>query len=122
MAFATFREFVNYLEQQGELKRIQFPLATELEITEAADREMKSPDGGKALLIERPTIANHVSPFPVAINAFGSARRMAQSLGRESVEDAARELGSFMKAKPPTSLKEAVRLLGTAFELRHARP
>src|SRR5205823_4992282 len=31
-------------------------------------------------------------------------------------------LGSLMKAKPPTSFKEAIKLLGTALELRHAKP
>ncbi len=55
MAFDSFRDFVNALDKAGELKRISQPVATELEITEIADREMKSPDGGKALLLEQPT-------------------------------------------------------------------
>ena len=44
------------------------------------------------------------------------------SLGAESVEEAAAELGSLIKAKPPESFREAIQLLGTAMELRHARP
>ena len=52
MAYDSFRDFVDALEKAGELKRISQPVATELEITELADREMKSPGGGKALLIE----------------------------------------------------------------------
>src|SRR6202142_4722007 len=104
MAFASFCEFVNQLDRAGELKRISQPVATELEITELADREMKSPGGGKALLIEQPTVNGQVSPFPLAINAFGSHRRMAMSLGAESVDDVAAELASLLKAKPPTSL------------------
>jgi len=104
------------------LRRISTPVATELEITEIADREMKKPGGGKALLFEKPTVNGKVSPFPVAINAYGSDRRMAQSLGRESVEDAAAELGALMKAKPPSGFREAIKLLGTALELRHAKP
>ena len=55
MAFDSFRDFVNALDKAGELKRISQPVATELEITEIADREMKSPGGGKALLFEQPT-------------------------------------------------------------------
>jgi len=81
MAYASFSQFVGALEQAGELKRIAAPVATELEITEIADREMKSPGGGKALLIEKPTINGRVSPIPVAINTMGSRRRMALSLG-----------------------------------------
>src|ERR1044071_934563 len=122
MAFASFREFVEQLDRAEELIRIPEPVATELEITELADRQMKSPGGGKALLIEKPTLNGAVSPFPVAINAMGSWKRMAMALGADSVEDVADELGALLKAKPPTSLKEALRLLGTAFELRHAKP
>lgn len=122
MAFSSYRAFVEALEKAGELKRISHPVATELEITELADREMKAPGGGKALLIEKPTVNGVVSPFPVAINTMGSAKRMAMSLGAESVDAVADELGSLMKAKPPTSWREAAKLLSTAFELRHARP
>ena len=122
MAFESFRDFVNALDRAGELKRISQPVATELEITELADREMKSPDGGKALLFEQPTVNGTVSPFPLAINTMGSHKRMAMSLGSNSVDEAAAELGSLMKAKPPTSFKEAIKLLGQALDLRHARP
>ncbi len=122
MAFDSFRDFVNALDRAGELKRITQPVATELEITELADREMKSPGGGKALLIEKPTVNGVVSPFPVAINTLGSHRRMAMSMGANSVEEVANELGSLMKAKPPTSIRETMKLLGQAMDLRHAKP
>jgi 4-hydroxy-3-polyprenylbenzoate decarboxylase len=122
MAFDSFRDFVNTLDRAGELKRIAHPVATELEITEIADREMKSPNGGKALLFEQPTVNGVVSPFPVTINTMGSHRRMAMSLGANSVDEAAAELGALMKAKPPTSFREAIKLLGQALDLRHARP
>jgi 4-hydroxy-3-polyprenylbenzoate decarboxylase len=122
MAFDSFRHFVNALEQAGEVKRITQPVATELEITELADREMKAPGGGKALLIEKPTVNGMVSPFPVAINTMGSWKRMALSLGARSVDEAAAELGSLMKAKPPTSVRETLKLLGQAMDLRHAKP
>jgi len=105
MAFDSYRDFVNQLDKSGELKRIAQPVATELEITEIADREMKSSGGGKALLFEKPTLNGVVSPFPVAINTLGSHKRMALSLGANSVDEAAAELGSLMKAKPPTTLR-----------------
>jgi len=122
MAFSSFREFVDALDKAGELIRITAPTATELEITEIADREMKKPGGGKALLFEKPTVNGKVSPFPVALNTMGSWKRMAMSMGAESVDVVANELGSLMKAKPPTNFKDAIKLLGTALELRHARP
>jgi len=122
MAFDSFGQFVQALDKAGELKRVSQPVATELEITELADREMKSPGGGKALLIEKPTINGRVSPFPVAINTLGSHRRMALSMGVGSVDEVAGELGALMKAKPPTSFGEAIKLLGLALDLRHAKP
>jgi len=122
MAYDSFRDFLGKLEKAGELKRIRQPVATELEITELADREMKSPGGGKALLIEQPTIEGRPSPFPLAINTLGSHQRMAMGLGAGSVEDMAAELGSLMKAKPPASFGEVIQLLGTALDLRHAKP
>src|SRR5579862_1144844 len=122
MAFDSFRDFLKTLEQAGQLVRHAQPVATELEITELADREMKKPGGGRALLFEQPTINGQVSPFPLAINTMGSQRRMALSLGADSVEQVAAELGSLMKAKPPTGFREAIKLLGTALDLRHAKP
>ena len=122
MAYRSYSEFIAALERAGELKRITQPVATELEITEIADREMKQPGGGKALLFEKPTVNGQVSPFPVAVNTLGSWKRMALSMRAESVDAVAAELGALMKAKPPTGFREAIDLLGTALELRHARP
>ncbi|HKQ39743.1 MAG TPA: menaquinone biosynthesis decarboxylase [Verrucomicrobiae bacterium] len=122
MAYESFRDFVNALDQAGELIRIEQKVATELEITEIADREMKKPGGGKALLFEQPTINGDVCPFPLAINTMGSDFRMAMSLRAKTVEAVAAELGALMKAKPPTGFREAMKLLGTALDLRHAKP
>ena len=112
MAFSSFADFIQALDHAGELVRIREPVATELEITELANRQMKAPGGGKALLIEKPTVNGQVSPFPVAINTMGSWKRMAISMGAESVDDVAAELGSLIKAKPPTSFREALKLFG----------
>jgi len=122
MAFDSFRAFLNRLETAGELRRITQPVATELEITEIADREMKKPGGGQALLLEKPTVNGQLSPFPLAINTLGSDRRMAMSLGANSIDELAADLGSLVNAKPPASFKEALSLLGTALDLRHAKP
>jgi 4-hydroxy-3-polyprenylbenzoate decarboxylase len=122
MAYESFRDFLRELERAGELIRIPVPVATELEITALADQQMKAPGGGKALLIEQPTVNGQLSPFPVAINTLGSWKRMALSLGAESVDAVAAELASLVKAKPPMNFREALKLLTTALDLRHARP
>src|SRR4030088_2511299 len=103
MAYPSLEQFVIELDRCGDLIRVSQPVATELEITEIADREMKSSGGGKALLFEKPLVNGQVSPFPLAINTLGSWKRMALSMGADSVEAVAAELASLLKAKPPTS-------------------
>jgi 4-hydroxy-3-polyprenylbenzoate decarboxylase len=122
MAYSSFSEFVAALDRAGELRRIATPVATELEITEFADREMKSPGGGKALLFEKPTVAGVVSQFPLAINTMGSVKRMALALGLESVDVLAEQMELILKAKPPTNLKTAWNLALQGLDLLHAKP
>src|ERR1043165_8857237 len=122
MAYGSFRQFVEALDQAGELTRVSVPVETDLVISEWANREMKSPDGGKALLFEKPTIDGKPSQFPVAINTMGSRHRMAMALKLNSVDDLAQEIQLILKAKPPTDLREGWNLLKQGINLLHARP
>ena len=122
MAYASFRDFLGTLEKAGELTRIAAPVDTNLLISEWADREMKSPGGGKALLFEQPIVDGKESKFPVAINTMGSRKRIAMALGRDSVDDVAQEIQLILKAKPPTDLREGFALLKQGIYLLHARP
>ncbi|HEY7002295.1 MAG TPA: menaquinone biosynthesis decarboxylase [Candidatus Udaeobacter sp.] len=122
MAYRSFRNFLDALEQAGELKRIDVPVDTDLLVAEWADREMKSPDGGKALLFEHSIVDGKKSEFPVAINTMGSSRRMALALQVADIEDVAREIQLILKAKPPSDLREGWNLLKQGIHLLHARP
>src|SRR5712691_3662645 len=122
MAYRSFRKFLDALDKAGELKRVAVPIDTDLLIAEWADREMKSPGGGKALLFEQPTVDGKRSEFPVAINTMGSRRRMALALQVADIEDVAREIQLILKAKPPTDLREGWHLLKQGIHLLHARP
>jgi len=122
MAYRSFFHFIKELERANELVRITEPVATELEITELADRQMKSPGGGKALLFEKPTIDGRVSRFPLAINTMGSEPRMARAIGVESIDEIAHQMQLILKAKPPTSVREGWSLLRQGIDLLHARP
>jgi 4-hydroxy-3-polyprenylbenzoate decarboxylase len=73
MAHESLRAFVEKLEAAGEPKWIPVEVDPVLEITEIADREMKSRNGGKALLFEK----CKGSSFPLLINAYGSHKRMS---------------------------------------------
>src|SRR5438270_3524090 len=122
MAYGSFRDFLEKLEQAGELKRIADPVDTDLLISEWADREMKSPGGGTALLFEQPLVDGKASKFPLAINTMGSRKRIAMALGRESIDEVAQEIQLILKAKPPTDLREGWSLLKQGIHLLHARP
>ena len=123
MAYASSNDWVERLEREGELLRIREPACVDLEIAAAADLESKSDQGGKALYFEKPVDATGKPyGFPVLINGYGSARRMAMALGRESVEEIGTEVGDLVKAKPPAGMSEAWELLRKGLELRHARP
>ncbi|MFR9515289.1 MAG: hypothetical protein SNH64_08165 [Rikenellaceae bacterium] len=74
--YSSLNDFVEALERQGELLRVNASVSTEYEITEIVDRVSKSPNGGKALLFE-----NCGTEFPLLINMMGSERRMAMVAG-----------------------------------------
>ena len=122
MAHRSFAAFLDALDRAGELVRIPEPVATELEITALADREMKSPGGGRALLFQQPTVNGQPSRFPLAINTMGSRRRMALALGVDDVDDLAHQMALLLKAKPPTNLRQGWELAKQGVDLLHARP
>ena len=105
MPYNSLADFVQVLERAGELKRISHPVRAELEITEIADRVMKS--NGPALLFEN--VVN--KQIPLLINAFGSMKRMALALGVGDVEEIAREIDRLIRTKPPKSFKDKLHLL-----------
>ena len=116
MAYNSLQDFVQVLSREGELKRILHPVKAELEITEIADRVMKS--GGPALLFE-----NVVGKqMPVLINAFGSMKRMALALGVNDIEDIAVEIQRLIQTKPPRSFKDKLKILGDLLRLAGIPP
>src|SRR5205814_1996579 len=122
MSFHSFHDFLTQLERAGELERVTAGVDTDLAISEWANREMKSPGGGKALLFEKPIMDGKASAFPVAINTMGSRKRIAMALGVNDVSDLAQEIQLILKAKPPTDLREGFALLKQGIHLLHARP
>ena len=116
MAFASLRDFVELLDRKGQLLRIHQPVSQDLEITEIADRAIKS--GGPALLFEN--VTGHTTP--ILINAYGSMQRMAWSLGVEDVEEIARQIKELLDLKIPEGLVEKAMLLPKLYELSRYSP
>ena len=90
MAFDSFRHFVNALDRAGELKRISQPVATELEITEIGRprNEIARRRQGAACSRNRRSTA-WFRRFRWPSIRWVRIKRMAMSMGAESVEAAA---------------------------------
>jgi len=104
MQYKDLRDFIAQLEAMGELKRIQTEIDPALEMTEICDRILKAQ--GPAVLFEHPK--GH--SMPVLGNLFGTPKRVALGMGKESVE-ALREVGKLLaylkEPDPPKGLKDA---------------
>jgi 4-hydroxy-3-polyprenylbenzoate decarboxylase len=83
MGWGDLGQFLAALEKKGDLLRITVEVDPVLELAEITDRVSKLPGGGTGLFFEQVT----GNPFPVVVNIFGSAQRMALALGVESLDD-----------------------------------
>jgi len=102
-----FQTFLKQLESSGELRRVAVEVDPFLEAGAIADRVSKQPGGGSALLFERVK----GGAMPVAMNVFGSYRRMAMALGvdqdprgLDAIADRIEKLMQDALPKPGSSL------------------
>ena len=103
MSFKDLRDFIETLEQAGELKRITTEVDPYLEITEISDRTLRA--GGPALLFENPKGSN----IPVLANLFGNTKRIAMAMGQEDIEglrDVGKLLAFLKEPTPPKGWKD----------------
>jgi 4-hydroxy-3-polyprenylbenzoate decarboxylase len=105
MKYKNLRDFIDLLEQQGELRRISYPIDPHLEMTEIADRTLRL--GGPALLFENPVGYD----IPVLCNLFGTARRVALGMGQQDVtalRDVGKLLAFLKEPDPPKGFKDLI--------------
>ena len=103
MSFKDLRDFIDLLEQKGELKRISTEVDPCLEVTEISDRTLRA--GGPALLFENPK----GSTVPLLANLFGNTRRIALAMGQENIDglrDVGRLLAFLREPTPPSGWKD----------------
>jgi 4-hydroxy-3-polyprenylbenzoate decarboxylase len=105
MAYNDLREFVGALEKAGELKRVALEVDPYLEITEFADRSVKT--GGPAFLFENPK----GSKIPLLINAFASMKRMELALGVGGVDEVANRISEYLEMRMPQGLINKLKML-----------
>jgi 4-hydroxy-3-polyprenylbenzoate decarboxylase len=123
MPLDNLRAFVDAIDAAGELARVERPVSVDKEMTEIADRCMKSPGGGPALLFRRPTLVpGGPSRIPVAVNLFGSARRMALALGVECLDDIGERIAALLNLKIPDTLLGKLAMLPQLAEMAKFPP
>jgi len=96
--FHSLRDFLLFLEQEGELRRIGAEVDPALEATEIAVRSLR--EGGPALLFEKPSGFS----IPLVMNVLSSERRIELGLGLHPHELGQRLL-RFAEEIIPPSLK-----------------
>jgi 4-hydroxy-3-polyprenylbenzoate decarboxylase len=121
--FSDLQSFISALDSAGELTRITQPVRVKLEVCEITDRVSKMPGGGPALFFEHPVLDNGArSPYPVAINLFGSMRRMAMALGVQSLDEVGARITQLMDLKVPDGLLAKLGLLPRLLEVAKFPP
>lgn len=90
MAYLDLPDFLETLERRGLLRRIACEANPVLEITEITDRVVKSK--GPALYFSKVK----GSPYPLVINTFGSAERMALALEAGSLDEVGQRIQKYL--------------------------
>jgi len=109
LQYGDLRDFLQGLEQRGQLVRVGRQVSPALEITEVSRRVLAQ--AGPALLFQRP--GSHT--IPVLTNLFGTAERIALAMGGDG-KDRLREVGELLAAlkepEAPSGLRDALGKVG----------
>jgi 4-hydroxy-3-polyprenylbenzoate decarboxylase len=109
-------EFLAALEAAGELHRVRAEVDPTLEVSEIVTRTVRAK--GPALLFERPTRGE----MPIAINLFGTHRRMAMALGVSDVNEIGARIGELIKPELPVGFAGLREALGKVMQLKSVPP
>src|SRR5687767_15157796 len=116
--FKDLNSFIAALDKDRELARIAEPVSPNLEICAVTDRVSKSPGGGPALLFENPAGYD----MPVAINLYGSMKRMCMALGVPSLDHLAAEIAELTNPKMPAGMLDTLKMLPMLGRLKDLMP
>lgn len=110
------RDFISLLRERGQLAVIDLPVDPVLEMTEIADRVVKS--GGPALLFLRPKGYS----IPVLMNQFGTQERVCLALRASSYEELARRIEKLIAFETPGTTWDKLKALARLKELAALQP
>jgi 4-hydroxy-3-polyprenylbenzoate decarboxylase len=116
VGYADLQDFLSALERDGDLARVTAPVDPHLEVTGIVQRVLR--EQGPALLFENPTRGR----MPLAMNVFGTQRRMAKALGVESLDEVGRRIGELLRPELPRGVSGLRDALGKVAQLRAVPP
>jgi 4-hydroxy-3-polyprenylbenzoate decarboxylase len=116
--YADLTDFLADLDKRKLLVHVADEVSPDLEIAAVTDRACKLPNGGPALLFEKPSGFD----MPVASNVFGSLERMCLALGVKSLDALAAEINQLMTPQMPEGLMDAIKMLPMVNRLRDLMP
>jgi len=137
-AYKSLREFLEMLEEIGELKRVKTPVRVALDMTEIQTRLLA--EGGPAVLFEQPVRDDGtISDIPVLVNLFGTVRRVAMGVTMEApipggipennltgdkttLRTVGETLAFLRQPEPPGGLKDALGMLPLAKTVLAMKP
>src|SRR6476620_2869980 len=116
--YSDLNDFLADLDKRKLLARISDSVSPDLEIAAVTDRVCKTPNGGPALLFEKPAGYD----IPVASNVYGSNERMCLALGVKTLDDLAKEIDELMTPQMPEGIMDALKMLPMVGRLRDLMP
>jgi len=118
MHYQDLRDFIQQLERQALLQRIEVDVSRHLEMTLLSDKALQAQ--GPALLFTHSNLS-----MPVLTNLFGTVERVALGMGADGIE-ALRDLGrvlAFLKEpEPPKGFRDALQKFPLFKQVLHMSP
>ena len=118
MMFKDLNDFIAALDRERELAPNHRHCQPGPRDQRGHGSRVEVPGGGPGLLFERPTGFD----MPVAVNLFGSMKRVCMALGVQTLDDLAAEIDELATPKIPTGMLDALKLLPTVNRLRDLLP
>ena len=116
MAYDDLRSLLRALEREGDLKRVTTEVDPYLEVGEIVDRVNKA--GGPALLFEKVK----GSSMPLAMNVYGTDRRLLKALGLTSYSDIGEKIAGLLRPELPQGFVGVREAFGKLGAMAHVPP
>ncbi len=117
MTFESLHEYVNALDDIGELRKIKTPVSADLEVAEILRRLMYK-SNQPAILFEN--VEGH--KYPILGNAFGSIDRLKLALNLDDFTEIGERITMMSKMRVPSSIFGKLKMLPKLTEIADYGP